>query len=919
MRSRRFQARAASRSSDSRLPRPRLRELAAFGHTSASEASSFEIVRDRGASPRTPEADGHMDGSPDLKPWVDAIRGAVRDGKTPEKAALDLSIYVPPDVIQAALEEFEKQAARIRIFKIPAGFVDAKDKGWYQGPQPNDPFWPEMRRSLESRLPLDAVETIDQASSRIVAYLPNPAMASFDARGLVLGYVQSGKTANYSAVIAKAADAGYKLIIVLTGVHEALRKQTQRRLDREIVDLTPLTRQKWIPLTSEETDFRIGSISKPDAILSGSSDMRVIAVVKKNAPRLKKLISWSRRASDIVLASCPVLVIDDEADQASINTSTDLDPSSINDKIRELLKLFPRTCYVGYTATPFANVLIGLRNQDDDDLYPRDFIFDLPRPPTYFGSERLFGRDALPSEPVDDIPPGLDVVRDVPDTEIPMLQPRTAKTRDQFTPEVTDTLVAALRYFWLATGARWARGDRAEYSSMLVHTTMYVDVQRATAEAIDAVREATVLGLRRRDPDLIGALLDLWSAERDRARPAGTAPRSVTFDEILPLLGEVVAQSEVIIENAQSVKRLSYEEPGGTYIVVGGNVLSRGLTLEGLVVSYFVRAAGSYDTLLQMGRWFGYRDGYEDLPRIWMTKDLQAAFTDLALVEQEIRFDISRYESEGLTPKAFGPRIRCHPTLSITSPMKMRRAVDAEVSFSKQLVQTIMFHHRDREVLRANLAAAERLAERSALPGGKSEVRGAVVFRGVPAEGVIDFLEQYRFHENNRSLSSETLGGYIRAQIELDELTTWNVAFIGRADGRPREIGQDVTIGALKRAQLRASDSETARMGVIVSAGDLMIDLADRSAVIGQDVLDRILDRRGGVPLLLVYLLDKDGGEESGDRIPLDALDDVVGVALLFPQALTNTPQSYKTAYLAEAYIEEFVGEADQDDEPDAA
>src|SRR5262249_52528168 len=151
----------------------------------------------------------------------------------------------------------------------------------------------------------------------------NPARHAFDSRGLVLGYVQSGKTANYSAVIAKAADAGYKLIVVLAGVHEALRVQTQRRLDREIVDLTPITRQMWHSLTSDEADFRIGSISKPDAILSGQVETRAIAVIKKNSPRLQKLINWSKRASPAVLASCPMLVIDDEADQASINTATD--------------------------------------------------------------------------------------------------------------------------------------------------------------------------------------------------------------------------------------------------------------------------------------------------------------------------------------------------------------------------------------------------------------------------------------------------------------------------------------------------------------------------------------------------------------------------------------------------------------------
>lgn len=852
----------------------------------------------------------------DIEPLVDAIRGAVRDGKTPERAARDLSPFVAPDRLAIALRVFEDRAEAIRKYKIPAGFVDARDKGWYQNPQPNDPCWPEMRRSLEARLPSEAVKNIDEASSRIVSFLPNPAKATFDSRGLVLGYVQSGKTANYSAVIAKAADAGYKLIVVLSGIHEALRIQTQQRLVREIVDLTPLTKQMWHSLTSEEADFRIGSFRQPDAILTANTDTRALAVVKKNANRLGKLIAWSKKASAAVLESCPLLLIDDEADQASINTASDIDPSRINELIRQLLKVFPRSAYVGYTATPFANVLIGLRSVEDDDLYPRDFIFDLPRPVTYFGAERLFGRDRLPLDDPDGEFSAMDIIRVVPDAEITALQPRTAKTRDRFTPELTTSLLAATRYFWLATAARWARGDRDDHSSMLVHTTMYVDVQAKMADAIDKELVATRARIAQGEEDLLRELQDLWITEQGRVDREGMWPRSVSFEAILIVLPEVLGASEVIVENAQSSRRLSYANPGSVFIVVGGNVLSRGLTLEGLVVSYFVRAAGSYDTLLQMGRWFGYRDGYEDLPRIWMTKELQAAFADLALVEQEVRFDIARYEAEGLTPRQFGPRIRCHPSLSITSPMKMRRAVDGEVSFSGQLVQTIMFHHRDVYSLSSNLRAAGQLANAAAKRGAPQMVRGSAVFRGVPIGEVLDFVEAYQFHEGARSLSADTLGGYLRAQNDRGELATWNVAFIGRADGRLRLIGPSVTIGALRRSKLQASDAETARLGVIASAGDLVIDLADRAPATGADALDRILDRRAGVPLLLVYLIDKNSpSSRGGEREALQAAEDLIGVAMVFPKATTNTPQSYKTAFLAEAYIEEPEPELDPDDE----
>ncbi len=598
------------------------------------------------------------------------------------------------------------------------------------------------------------------------------------------------------------------------------------------------------------------------------------------------------------------------------NTASDSDPSSINDRIRELLRVYPRSAYVGYTATPFANVLIGMRDAEDDDLYPRDFIFDLPRPGTYFGTERLFGRDRLPDES-ETGRPGLDVVRQVPEDEIVALQPRTAKSRGQFDPEVTESLRSATAYFVMATAARWARGDRDEHSSMLVHTSMYVDVQNKMAHALGGLLAELKQKIDSGDATLIEELRSLWAAEVGRVQPEGLWPRSVAFVELAEALPGVLAALEVVIENAQSARRLTYAKPGSVFIVIGGNVLSRGLTLEGLVVSYFVRAAGSYDTLLQMGRWFGYRDGYEDLPRIWMTKELEGSFADLALVEQEIRFDIARYESEGLTPRQFGPRIRCHPALSITSPLKMRRAVDAEVSFSGQLVQTIMFHHRDPQFLCDNLRAAERLARAAA--SERYDVRGSVVCRGVEYGSVLDFVETYRFHEGARSLSGDTIGGYIRDQVKRQELTRWNVAFIGRSDGREVKFTPDVKVGALKRSRLKASDDATARMGVIVSAGDLVLDLADRTTPTGAAALDRILERRAAVPLLLVYVLDKDGGEAGGDREPLGAVEDVIGLGIVFPKAQNSTPQTYKTAFLAEAYVEEPEGETDFDDEIDGA
>jgi hypothetical protein len=706
---------------------------------------------------------------------------------------------------------------------------------------------------------------------------------------------------------------------VLSGIHEALRAQTQRRLNAEIVDLSPQTKQLWYGLTSPEADFRLGSATQPDAVLTAANDSRVLAVIKKNGPRLRKLIKWAERADKSVLGSCPLLVVDDEADQASINTRSDDDPSVINDLIRLLLETFPRSAYVGYTATPFANILIGLRDADDDDLYPRDFIVDLPRPKSYFGAERIFGRNSLPQDPDGLEYEGLDVVRLIPDDEIPQLQPGGRKTRGDFEPTITPSLEEATYYFWLATAARRARGGGVNHSSMLVHTTMYTETQNRFAKPLRWLASEAVRRLDTEDQDFLEKLARQWAREQELMPPSEVGEVEVAFERLAPFLIDVIASTEVVVENSQSARRLSYATPDSIQIVVGGNVLSRGLTLEGLVVSYFLRAAAAYDTILQMGRWFGYRDGYADLPRIWMSRELDGYFADLATVEQEIRNDIARYETEGLTPEQFGPRIRLHPSLSITSDLKMQHAIFAQVSFSGQLVQTILFHHRSPDDVSRNLDAAVSLLRRLGGSSRGETKSGSIVFRDVAAADVQGLIRDYRFHEGARAQSEDVLNGYIKDQNGYGDLRQWTVVFVGKLDAKhQRRIG-DAEIGLNERSKLRSSDEGTARLGVVASASDLVADLAVSSLPEGPGALDQILERRAGVPLLLLYFIDRDSQPRiSKTRLPLEAIDELVGLALLFPVAAHGTPQTYKTADLSGVEREQFVVEEDIDDEPDA-
>ena len=341
---------------------------------------------------------------------------------TLEEAAAELIGVIDRDVVERAVAELRALQTGILEYTIPTGVVAPAvvERPWYDGPKPGDRCWPALAEYLKAEKGFDddAIDSLDRASTKIVAHLPCPGSGRFAGRGLVVGYVQSGKTTNYTAVIAKAADEGYRLFIVLSGLHNNLRRQTQARLDDQLYELN---HDLWIQLTSKLEDF--GSpTAGADALLTGTH--RVLCVVKKNAKRLRSLRRWLNGASRATLANCPVLVIDDEADQASVNTSAE-DRSKINGLILQLLNDAPRSAYVGYTATPYANLFI---DPSGEDLYPRDFIIDLERPRGYFGPEMIFGT-GREQEGDDEHDDGYDFVRLVPPEELEALRPPPSPRR----------------------------------------------------------------------------------------------------------------------------------------------------------------------------------------------------------------------------------------------------------------------------------------------------------------------------------------------------------------------------------------------------------------------------------------------------------------------------------------------------------
>lgn len=849
-------------------------------------------------------------------PVVRQLARIMRDGQpsTLDEAVTELSQLVDPARVQVAAGRIRELNEQIQQAQTPTSVVAGNIESWYPGPREEDRNWSALVEILRSEgWSDDMIHDLNQSSTKVVANLPNPAgEGEYQCRGLVLGYVQSGKTTNFTAVIAKAADAGYRMFIVLSGIHDALRQQTQDRLNEQLWEPLP---EKWHRLTNEQ-DFR--PTDNVDALLS-TRDQRVLAVVKKNGPRLRALKNWLFAARSEVLAACPVLIIDDEADQATVNTAkADRQPTRINGLIRAIVNGVPKSAYVGYTATPFANVLIDPKEYAD--LYPRDFIVDLPRPTVYIGPEAIFGREPLNFDDTDVGDDGHNFVRSVPDDEIDDLRPKGAAKRHLFEPQITESLNSALRYFLMSTAARRIRRKGNRHATALVHSSQHIDVHERTAEQIKAHLKSLSTRLARQDSELLATLEEQWLDECAQVRADAFGVEPVEWIDIRDELPAVAEAIEVITDNSRSLERLNFDDANPRIIVaVGGNTLSRGLTLEGLAVSFFVRTASAYDTLLQMGRWFGYRNGYADLTRIWMTDEMREWFHHLATVEQEIRYDIERLEVEHLTPEQFGVRIRTHPKLAITAAAKMQHAQRAQVSYAGRRLQTILFNHKDKEWLSSNIDAARALLR--SVDGAERHAKGGLsIIRGVDSQHIISFLSAYNFHENSRDLDGELISRYILSRRDDGELLKFNIAVMGRSSESDYlgelDLGLSAKVGCINRARLDVVGGQTyADIKALMSRNDRVIDLELPEGELTEKTSNaRLVQLRNapggptggygdGSGLLLLYPVSKDSKPVRGSastRAALGAVEHALGVGIVFPESGSSRADvEYVTADVA--------------------
>jgi len=753
-------------------------------------------------------------------------------------------------------------------------------------------YWQRYQGFLERKLSADVVTALDESTDGILGRLEDPRRdGSWDRRGLVVGHVQSGKTGNYSGLVCKAADAGYKIIIVLAGLHNNLRSQTQIRLEESFLGYeTSANRDPGKPIGVAEIDSdpRIHPHCATTRQDNGDFNTAVarhfaispeekpwLFVVKKNKTILTRLLKWIRGhvadATDKAtgrrfVTNLPLLVIDDEADHASVDTGEQLfnpdgtpddehQPKTINSLIRKILHSFAKSAYVGYTATPFANIFIHRRGATTDegpDLFPQSFIINLAAPSNYVGPARVFGLRSPEGRAG-----GLPLMRNVSD-HINQDAPggwMPAKHNKDHIPTCggQETLPASLREaigaFALACAARVCRGQAAEHSSMLVHVTRFTNVQsHVHGQVAEVVRRMRQRITRGNDHEaLLDQLKALWESDfiptceeiACRVPEPGGPPAIPGWDEVLAVLPDVIADIQVRMINGTAKDALDYAENQGKglkVIAIGGDKLARGLTLEGLCVSYFVRTTKMYDTLMQMGRWFGYRPGYVDLCRLYTTEDLVEWFGHIADASEELREEFDAMAERGATPRDYGLKVQSHPVLLVTSPLKMRTARSLQLSFSGELLETVSLFN-DSVNLSRNLGATDRLVEVMGAPterdvivrpraGGTQEWKGHL-WNGIPAEAIAEFFESYATHPKARKVNSTLLAEFVRSMAKVSELTSWTVALIGGGAGASHTFPAGLRIDAMLQRKADADIKDRYSIGRLLSPRDEAIDLGD--------------------------------------------------------------------------------------------
>lgn len=820
-------------------------------------------------------------------------------------------------------------------------------------------FWTRYKRYLaeQKHFAPEVISQLDDLTDRILDKLFNPQRDDIiiNKKGLVVGQVQSGKTANYTGLICKAADAGFNLIIILAGIHNNLRSQTQTRIDEGFLGFDTQNTRAYdmnrtirigvglIPgfdnaiANSYTTSTERGDFTKQAANTAGfnfNNPQPIILVIKKNVSVLKRLYSWLKsQSTHDIIANKSLLLIDDEADNASINTSRDGDdPTAINKNICKIIKLFNRSAYVGYTATPFANIFIPL---DKDDLFPKDFIINLPAPDNYIGPEKVFGTSANPDGNEDLLPIVFPVTDS--DTFVP-----AGHKRDDPKPTINDipeSLKTAIKCFIITCAIRIARGQENKHNSMLIHVSRFQAWQNHLKIIIDRLFKYYKNEIEANDPAIMEEFRQIFEEDTPTYRSYCSITREImnspvlsrvdnrmrlhTWNEIKPLLYRAVQKIEVKSINGTSGDSLTYyenEKNGISVIAIGGDKLSRGLTLEGLSVSYFLRASKMYDTLMQMGRWFGYRPGYVDLCRLFTSNELNEWYRHITLASDELREEFRYLAESGGTPENYALKVRTHPgQLQITSISKMRHTRNIQVSWAGRLVETYQLLQNSISK-RNNLAVTDSLLSELGTP---DRIKSDYLWTGVSSDIICDYLSRFQLPESLTKVNLDLICDYIRELNEVGELISWNIALMSKNVDQNtcvHTFSNGVQVGCFIRRQAKdAQNSKTYYIRKNHIVGNPTDEFIDLPADMLSDALDETRNRKfkageewkhdypspqlvrqefrsKQTPLLMIYPLNPAFSNVSGlTDTTTDTKNDepFIGFAIAFPHSDTNKAVSY--------------------------
>ena len=784
-----------------------------------------------------------------------------------------------------------------------------------------------------------SITNIEKSSINILSNLSQDTSETGPIKGLVVGNVQSGKTANMSGLMAMAADNGFNFFIVLSGVIENLRQQTSTRLYNDM-NSTGNGHLHWKQVDKPSLKSKLPEHNISSFDLSENGKNRYFSVCLKNSTRLKALLDWLT-SDEQKAKQLKILIIDDEADQASINTKKieDEDPTKINGLIKKIVNSnkFKGINYIAYTATPYANIL---NEVGEESLYPKDFIFLLEPSEDYIGAKEIFGTE------VPEVSPGIDIVRDIKDSD----EEEITLLHEFPSYKIPKSLEKAVNWFILGVATLRAI-DYRKPLSMLIHTSFKINDHISISKSI----ELYLKYFKNNYSLLSEELRNLYEDESQDFKKshfleamkeyssADNVPDYPKWEEVEKYLLRILRLEEdeyishipigetgepkfhkgfhLVIDNSRAsaddqIVRLVYPSNkqlpnvAPAFIVVGGNTLSRGLTLEGLISTYFLRKTNQADTLMQMARWFGYRKGYEIFPRIWLTRDAYERYTFLSQMNEELRDEIKKYAINGMTPADYAPKVKNSANrqlIKITSNNKMQSAVATEFDFIGFNTQTIYFEN-DTTILEKNLKATSEFLNNLDVPIIK---RHRMVWQNVDAKKVMSYLENYKVCEDDIKMSS--LPALIKwIQENSETMANWNIIYsaLGEIE-ESKGLDENWNIHGYSpkpviRTKLKNRSSEkVANIGALRAPSDLLADItenlepSEKSASKPVEIA-AIRSKYGyeKTPQIIIYKVDKnqmtedefisqntkpDGTQIKKKRAPLNFAQDVIGINVMIP------------------------------------